>query len=271
MVVLANLFLTVKKIMRYITAIALLSVLFAATGCVTTERGGIGSKADDQKAVEYSVQLARTYIKNRNWEAAKRHLKNALEIDKSSPAIYEALAMVFQNTGEIELAEKNYRQALKLKPSFSRVRNNYAAFLYQQKRYKQAAKELEKVVADTLYAKRAFAYVNLGRSYVQLGDLYKAEEAMYRAYLMERRNVLIIYELADIYFLLQDYAKAQQFYSAYRAQVKQQPARALWLGIRLAKEFDNRDDISSYALALKNLYPSSKEYLEYKRVFGNDE
>ena len=260
----------VKKAIKPSLNVGLLLIVLMTAACVTTERGGFGSKADDQKAVEYSVQLARTYIQSGNWKAAKRHLKNALEIDKSSAEIYEALALVFQNTGEIELAEKNYRQALRLNSQFSRVRNNYAAFLYQQRRYQQAAKELEIVVSDTLYANRATAYINLGRSYIQLNDLHKAEQAFYRAYMMERGNVPLMYELAHVYFELQDYPKAQRFYNAYRARVKQQPAQALWLGIRLAEKFSNQDDFSSYALALKNLYPTSKEYLEYKRVFGND-
>ncbi len=262
--------LMIKRIMKYILNIGLLLLLSTVTACVTTERGGIGSKIDDQKAVEYSVQLARSYIQAGNWEAAKRHLKNALDIDKSSAEIYEALALVFQNTGEVELAEKNYKRSIKLAPKFSRVRNNYAAFLYQQQRYRQATKEWKIVVADTLYPRRSLAYVHLGRSYAQLDELEKAEDALHRAYLMERRNVPLMYELADVYYRLQDYPKSQQFYNAYRSQVKQQQAPALWLGIRLAKQFDNQNDISSYALALKNLYPTSKEYLEYKRVFGHD-
>ena len=49
--------------------------------CVTTETGGFEDKKDPQKAVEFSVQAARSYIQEGNWEAAKRHLKNALEID----------------------------------------------------------------------------------------------------------------------------------------------------------------------------------------------
>ena len=66
-----------------------------------------------------------------------------------------------------------------------------------------------------------------------------------------------------------DYPKSQQYYDAYRNEVEQQPAAALWLGIRLADKFDNRDSLSSFSLALKNLYPTSKEYLLYKDAYGN--
>jgi type IV pilus assembly protein PilF len=76
----------------------LLISLFSLTACITTESGGIGDKADDQKAVEYSVQLALSYIRNGNWDAAKRHLKTALEIDDSSAEVFLTMALVFQNT-----------------------------------------------------------------------------------------------------------------------------------------------------------------------------
>lgn len=258
---------SLKKTFGIIVLLASVALLHA---CVTTEKGGIGSKANDKKALEYSVQLARSYIRGNNWEAAKRHLKNALAIDDSSYEVYEALALVFQNTGEFELAEKNYKKSIALNSSFSRVRNNYATFLYQQRRYDEAAEQLEMVVEDTLYDKRPAAYINLGRAYAQLDQLQKAEEAFRRAYMMDRRNIALIYQLADVYYQLGEYAKSQQYYDAFRSQVKSQPASALWLGIRLADKFDNHNDMSSYALALKNLYPTSDEYLKYKETYTND-
>lgn len=247
----------------------LLLTFFLLTSCVTTETGGIGEKANDKKAVEYSVQLALSYIRSGNWEAAKRHLKTALEIDDSSADVYEAMALVFQNTGEGDLAEEYYKKAIKLDPSSSRARNNYAAFLYSDRRYKAATSQLERVVVDTLYDKRPAAYVNLGRSYMQLDELVKAEDAFRRAYMMNKRDVALRYQLAEVYFRLGDYPKSQQFYDAYRRDVTQQPAAALWLGIRLADKFDNRDSMSSFSLALKNLYPTSKEYLLYKDAYGS--
>ena len=142
--------------------------------------------------------------------------------------------------------------------------------MYQQGQYKEAAKQLEIVVSDTLYAKRSGAYENLGLAYVQLQKLDRAEAAFRRAYLMDKRNLVLIYELADVYFQMGNYPESQKYYDAYRNQVAQQPAQALWLGIRLADKFDKKDDFSSYALALRSLHPTSKEYLEFKRTFGND-
>lgn len=260
-----------NNLLRTLKQLVLLTVMVAMlAGCVTTETGGLGSKADEKKALDYSLQLARNYIRESNWEAAKRHLKNALEIDDSSAEIYEALALVFQNTGELELAQENYKKSIRLDPKASRVRNNYAVFLFSQQKYPAAAEQLEVVVEDTLYRNRSSALANLGRCYIQLERWQDAEQVLRRAYLLDRGNPGLMFELAEVYFKLADFPKSQQFYDGYRNQVKQQLPQGLWLGIRLADKFDNRNAVSSYALALKNMYPTSKEYLEYKREFGND-
>ncbi len=255
---------------RMILRVLIIMMLSALTACVTTETGGVGDKANRQQALSDSLQLARSYIQDKNWDAAKRHLRIALEIDDDSAEIYEGLALVFQNTGELNLAEENYEKAIRLDPGLSRVRNNYAVFLYQQKRYQKAAEQLEVVTADTLYRNRTLALVNLGRCYYQMEDYAKAESAFKRAHLMDRNSITMLYELANVYFKLEEYSLSQQYYDTYRSRVRQQPPQALWLGIQLAVKFDNQDALSSYALALKNLYPTSKEYLEYKGAFDNE-
>ena len=253
---------------RYFVALISLLVLLSMSGCVTTERGGIGFEVEKSQALKDTVQLAFSYIRVGNWSAAKRHLKTALALDDNNAEVYEAMALVFQNTGEVELAEENYLRSIKLEPSVSRVRNNYAAFLGQQNRYAEAVVQLQQVVADTLYNNRPSAFVSLGQSQLQLQQLEAAREAFRRAFLMNRNNIPVTFYLAEVNYKLDNLGLAQQYYDSYRAAVKQQPARALWLGIRLAEEFSNNDALASYGMVLKNLYPNSQEYLDYKKVYG---
>jgi type IV pilus assembly protein PilF len=42
------------------------------------------------------------------------------------------------------------------------------------------------------------------------------------------------------------------------------------LGIQLAAQYNDRNALASYGLALKNLYPKSNEYLQYKSQYQND-
>lgn len=251
----------------------LLTIIFSAiilSACIHTETGGFSEKKDPEKALVYSEELARGYIREGNWEAAKRHLKVAMDIDDSSAGIYEAMAMVYQNTGEDEEAAKHYEKAVRLDPSVSRIRLNYASFLYQQGQFEEAAEELQIVTEDTLYPKRELAFGNLGRCYLALQEPEKAVKAFKRAYMMNRRSPGIKLELATAYFEMGNYSEAQKYYTAFREQVIQQPPQGLWLGIRLADKYKDQDALSSYALALKNLYPTSSEYLVYINQYENN-
>ncbi len=252
----------VKALLRVVGIAALLA---ATGGCITTTERVFTEEYSPEKALEQRVSLARQYIGEGNWEAAKRNLKLAYEIDPNNANVYEAFALVYQSTGEYELAEENFKMAIKIDPRFSRARNNFAAFLFTQQRYKEAEKQLEVVVKDTLYSGRPLAFVNLGLCRMQLFDPEGAEEAFVRALAMDRTNPIALLEMAQIRFDAGDYANAGKYYGTYRTVVRQQSARGLWLGVRLARETGDRDAESSYALALSNLYPDSVEYQAYKR------
>ena len=245
-------------------------MLATLAGCVTTETGVFTDKKSPEKALEYSVQAARSYVQQRNWDAAKRHLKTALELDPNNAEVHETLAQVFWNTGELELADEHFRRAIALDGSSARVRNNYAAFLYQRERYAEAERQLEKVVEEVLYERRASAYVNLGLARIKLKKWDPARDALERGLMMDRGNQQAVFALAEVYFQLSDFSKSQNYYEAYRKQVQRQSPGGLWLGIRLADKFNDRNALASYALVLKNMYPRSAEYLEYVSVYGNE-
>jgi len=246
----------------------LVTLVFTAviSACVTTTDSVFTEKADPVKALERRVELARQYIGEGNWDDAKRNLKLAYEMDPNNAEVHEAFALVYQSTGEYELAEQSYKTAIRLDKKFSRARNNYATFLYSQQRYEEAAEQLDYVVQDSLYKARPRAFVNLGLCRLQLFDSQGAEEAFRRALTMDRTNAIALLELAQLRFDAGDFRTAQSYYDTYRTVVRQQSARGLWLGIRLARENDDRDAEGSYALALANLYPKSVEYDAYKRT-----
>jgi len=254
--------------MTLLSGMALLAGL--SGGCVTTTETVFTEKASPEKALERRVELARTYIGEGNWADAKRNLKLAYEIDPKNAGVHEAFALVYQSTGEYELAEENFKKAISLDGKFSRARNNYAAFLFSRERYEEAEAQLEYVTRDSLYAGRPMAFVNLGLCRQQLFNPEGAEEAFQRALAMDRTNRIALLEIAVIRFDVGDYNIATRYYNTYRTVVRQQSARGLWLGIRLARATGDRDAEGSYALALSNRYPDSAEYRAFQRTQKSD-
>lgn len=254
---------------RWLRHVAVGLACICLAGCVTEQTGGFENKRDPQKALQYSVEAARSYLQEGNYEAAKRHLKTALEIDSGNADVHETMAQVFWRTGEVEQANDHFRRALAADSNNSRIRNNYAAFLYSQKRYRDAEEQLQKVAGDLMYERRADAFINLGRVQLKLKNYAAAKDTLERALLMQRGNPDTLFALAEVYYQLGDLTMAQQSYAAYRQLVPTQSAESLWLGIRLAEKNRDHDTMASYALALKNLFPRSEEYGEYKSVYGD--
>lgn len=239
--------------------------------CVTEQTSVFTGETSESEALETRVQLARNYIGNQDWENAKRNLKLARDIDPRSPEVAEAFALVYQSTGEYELAEENFKRAISLRRDFSRARNNYAAFLYSQGRYKDAEEQLNIVIKDTLYEARPQAFINLGLVRVRLNDDPGAREAFVRALTMDRSNSFAMLELAHIDYRSGNYQAAERYLRNYRKFRRQQSPRALWLGVRLAHAMGNEDAEASAVLALRNLYPESAEYRAYQEAVQNGE
>jgi len=258
------------KIQYRFLSYLLLSGALLLAGCITTEERVFTNEASPEETLEIRVELARKYIGQGDWENAKRNLKLAFEIDPRNAEVHEAFALVYQSTGEYELAEEHFKTAIKLDKNFSRARNNYAAFLYTQERYGEAEKQLDIVTRDSLYRGRPNAFVNLGMCRLQLFDAQGAEEAFRRALTMDRTNAIALLEVAQLRFDADDYEFAQQYFDTYRSVARQQSARGLWLGIRLARARGDRDAEGSYVLALSNLYPDSAEYQAYLRTVKSD-
>ena len=251
--------------------LVVIGLLLLATGCVTRQEKVFTNAASPDEALERRVGLARSYIGDRNWDDAKRNLKMAQDIDPHNPEVYEAFALVYQSTGEYELAEENFERAIGLKKQFSRARNNYAAFLYSQGRYEEAEEQLQVVIKDTLYESRPQAFINLGLCQVRLGKEEEARNAFRRALTMDRSNSLAMLELAHIEYNLGNFQSADRYLQNYRVFRRQQSPRALWLGIRLAHALNDENAEASRVLALRNLYPDSVEYKAYQQAVQNGE
>ena len=214
---------------------------------------------DPAQALERRVSLARQYIGAGDWENAKRNLELAAAIDAENADVLEAFALVYQSTGEFELAESNFKEALDAGAG-SRARNNYAAFLYAQGRYVEAAAAFREVTFDTLYSGRPRAFVNLGLALLQTQETPEAKSAFSRALLMEPRNSTALLELTQIELTEGDVATASGYYERYRAGARRQTARALILGVEIARLNADANMEASNMLALRNLYADTPIY-----------
>lgn len=242
---------------------AVLSVLVLVLGaCVSTTT----TKVDKVKLVEARVRAALGYVADRNYPLAQARLNEAYALDSSSPVVLEGMAILNWKTKESEAADKYFRQALSKSDDASKIRYNYALFLMDAGRFPDAVEQLQKATDDQLYENRGDALAALGVCKLRLGQEAEALTTLERAAAMSPSNPMPPLELAGMHYRKGEYVKGWEYFGQFKAVSRQSP-RSLLLGIRLAHKVQALDAEASYALELKNLYPHSAEYLQYRKEF----
>ena len=215
-----------------------------------------------QQALDAYIQLGIGYLQQGITEQAKMPLQKALEIDPSSADAHAALAMVFQNELEPELADKYYRKAL-AQGSNTRIQNNYGSFLFEQGKFKQAYEQFSQASQDTMYSGRSRVFENMGLTALRLNDKELAMAHFERSLRLNPQQPRALLEMAVLLFERQEYVPAQRYYEAF-TQLSEHSARSLLLGAQLANIFQDRNQAASLGLQLKRLYPASAEYKQYR-------
>ncbi|MEM7362568.1 MAG: type IV pilus biogenesis/stability protein PilW [Pseudomonadota bacterium] len=234
-----------------------LGLTLAISGC-TTEQAPV----DNDELIEKLVTLGIGYIRNGELSRAMEHLDRALELAPRSAQVHNALGLAFQVEQDPFSAEQHFDKALRFSDGDTRIRNNFAAFLFEQERYEEAIQQLQFAAENQFYEGRAIVFENLGISHLKIGQVTVAEESFVKSLALKSDQVRSLLELAEIRTDQRNYIEARDLYQRYRA-VGEHNAQSLWICIRLARVFEEQDDEASCGLMLRNVFPSTPEYQEY--------
>ncbi|WP_311950238.1 type IV pilus biogenesis/stability protein PilW [Halomonas piscis] len=174
------------------------------SGCASTSL----SSPDTPDAGSAYTRLGLAYLEQNNLKRALNALDRAEEHDPGNPETLQALALVYQRQGEDQLAAEQFQKALAADADFTRARNNYAAFLYQQGNYQRACQQLEKAAQDPQYEHRARLFTNLGQCYSAMDQPQRARENLKRAGQLDPRYARSYWQLARLEFQQGHHARA---------------------------------------------------------------
>src|SRR5690606_1935278 len=201
----------------------------------------------------------------------KRSLDEALAVNSRDAQANMLMGVLLQQEGSssnLEKAEGYFKKAISAEPKNAQARNNYGTYLYQLERYNDAIEQFEIAGATLGYDQRFRALENLGRIYLRQGDLTNAEKSFKQALQANRDSYISMLELAEIFYLNQQFPAASKMYEQFVRVVgqKNQSARALWIGIRTARA--NGDQLGMQVLVnqLRALFPESQEYQRYLQL-----
>lgn len=233
------------------------------TGCVTTtNRAPVNTDAAHDKRIELGMK----YLEAGKRDNARWQFSKAMELKKNSARGYHGIALVHQANGEMDHAEESFKKALRYAEpgQLSPIRVSYGRFLMETGEAKKACDYFEKAAEDFDYQARPEALYFAAQCAQKTGNTARVKPAYEHSLNLNPNFVPPMIDLAEIYFRDGEYAKSKRLLTRFEKMSQPTPA-SLWLGIRIERIFGNKDKEASYALALKNLHPYSKEYLEYRQ------
>lgn len=236
-------------------------------GCETTSQ----LKPDPQAGVVTRTALAAEYIRSGDLDAAQRNLAQALKTDPNSVDANNMMGVLLQQEGSpsnMAKAESYFKRAIAIDPNYAQARNNYGVYLSGRKRYRDAIAQFSVAGAALGYEGRAAALENLGRTYVQVNDPVNAEKTFKQALQANRDSAIAKLELADLFLQKNQLREASGLYNDYLRSIgnQKQGARALWLGIRIARAERDTIRMKNFINQLGADYPSSAEYQGYLKL-----
>ena len=246
--------------MMRVLAVLLVSLV---AGCASQPSSNSEARRVSPEVVQRQLDLGIGYLRQGDYQRAKEKLNRALDIDPKNATVHATFGLLFQLEGEYDLAERYFRDAVRYDPQSAQARNSFGAFLFSQKRYGEAVEQLELASENRFYPNRPTVFENLGVAYLRLGDTAKAEFAFTRATQLNPEQSRALLELAEIKFEQQQYTESRVLYSRH-TRVSPKSPKALWLCIRLARIFEDRDQEASCAEVLEGIHPASEEYRLYR-------
>ena len=130
--------------------------------------------------------------------------------------------------------------------------------LYAESEYEDARDQYETAARDVNYRLRPDAFLGVGLSELRLGNTEQAKLAFERTLQLNPSIGPALLEVADIAFDEREYPLALEYLEAYERRTVETP-RSLYLGIQLARVFNDQNKEQSYALALRSIFPDSTE------------
>jgi type IV pilus assembly protein PilF len=178
-----------EKPMKSLLKLSMITgLMLSLAACASTSPSIHRQYSNNERAAGYNVQLSYGYLQQGDYSRAKKKCLLALQQAPHWPPALNAMAYLYERTGDVERAEEYYKRALRGSSDQATTQNNYGAFLCRQARYETGVKYIIKAARDETYINAAKAYENAGLCAMQIPDKEKAIAYFKRALLLDPRR-----------------------------------------------------------------------------------
>lgn len=231
--------------------VAVAAVLAA---CASAPRNDNDASTTDERSAALQVELGQQYMAKGDLETAQGKLQRALQLDPRSFDAHTLIAVLNERISRPEVAEKHYREALKIKPEDGALNNNLGAFLCGRGEYRESLVLFEKAAADPFYRTPAVAFSNAGVCARKAGDLAASDRNFRRALELDPKSSTALYELARVSFERKEFMRARAFIQRYES-LAQADAPMLLLASEVEQALGDKKRSQAYLDRLQREFP----------------
>jgi type IV pilus assembly protein PilF len=256
-----------------VLALTLLAGCAGAGGDAPRELKTASDQTPTEKRAQIRLQLAVGYYQDRKYEIALDEVKQAIAAAPDYADAYGFRALIYTAMGENQLADENYRHALRLAPRNPDLANNYGMFLCEAgARPEQGMGYFEAALKNPQYGSPVKAMVNAGNCSLKLKNIDAAERYLLDALRRDPELPAIQAGLARVYLERRDYQRAGFFINRLTeaAKLDTLSADVLWLALRVRHMLGDRTREATLAAQLSKRFPGSPEYAAFERGAFNE-
>ncbi|HEV7608892.1 MAG TPA: type IV pilus biogenesis/stability protein PilW [Steroidobacteraceae bacterium] len=234
-------------------------------GCVTSD----GSKPRKQEdptlaAAKYNIQLGTAYLQQENYPLAREKLERSLKQNPRDPDVHTSLGLLYDRVGEAKLADKHFREALRLAPDKPDISNNYAIYLCKNGRVDEGVERFAAVAVNKYYRTPEVALTNAG---VCLRGAKRLDEAQARfaGAIKARPNYSeATVQLANLHIERGELLEARKVVDTYLGAFRPN-ADVLYAGVSVARAAKDKMSEEKYSRTLRLEFPDSAQARALKR------
>ena len=254
-----------RSLHAFVVAMAVSMLSATLGGCVAADgRKPLKQESSDETAAKYNIQLGTAYLQQGNFPLAREKLERSLKQNPRDPDVHTSLGLLYDRTNEDNLADKHFREALRLAPEKPDLINNYAVYLCKNGRVDEGVERFTAVAANKYYRTPEVALTNAG---VCLRTAKKLDEAQAKfiAAVRARPNYSeATVQLASLHLERSQPAEARKVVDTYLGAFKPN-ADVLFAAVQVARASKDRLAEEKYSRTLRLEFPDSAQARALKR------
>ena len=220
-----------------------------------------------QEAGRINSRLAMEYLKRDQLQVAQEKAEKALAQFPKDVNVQLAAGLVYERLRKMQLAEKHFKQAVKVSPESPEAQNALGAFLCRNKQQAKGEEMFLKAAANPLYRTPFVAYTNAGVCARSAGNLEQAEQFLRQALKSQVDYPETYAQLAGVLHDRGNDLQARAFVERFLA-VAPATADMLFLGHTIETALKDSGAAAAFAERLRKEFPESEQARAVDRLEG---